>query len=426
MSRNFHGNGNATLLLDLFCAYQAKINRNINNVKRWDHALLFTGYDLYRDEVRTLAGYAPVNGMCSENKSCTIIEGLDFSAVFIIAHEMGHNLGMKHDGENGCDESCCIMSTSIGTGRTLWSSCSVQELNHLIDKLNEKNATKNCLRTTGIRRKRMPKILPGQMYTLDEQCILFHGTCWKHEIRHGEDISDVCKMIWCSNGEGIIRSAHPALEYSYCGYRMWCIEGGCKPAIPEVAIPRHGGWSEWTEGGHGSCITECIPCQVNGQLRVRRSTRLCDNPYPNNGGSYCIGDDTRGIRCQINKCNGPSIEEFATKSCTKLRDSNDPSTRNLTGEGMQYTNDLCKIWCLLSNGQIRTTSIFPDGTPCGIERYCVKGRCRKLNCNGRGIVEFSLHCPKRNRILQNGFIQSKQKHVKIAMTNATNERIQQS
>lgn len=41
-------------------------------------------------------------------------------------------MGMKHDGENGCDESCCIMSTSIGTGRTLWSSCSAQELNHFI------------------------------------------------------------------------------------------------------------------------------------------------------------------------------------------------------------------------------------------------------------------------------------------------------
>lgn len=27
-------------------------------------------------------------------------------------------------------------------------------------------------------------------------------------------------MVWCGNGEGIIRSAHPALEYSYCGYQM--------------------------------------------------------------------------------------------------------------------------------------------------------------------------------------------------------------
>lgn len=47
-------------------------------------------YDLYHNKVRTLAGYAPINGMCTEERSCTISEGLDFSAVFIVAHEMGH------------------------------------------------------------------------------------------------------------------------------------------------------------------------------------------------------------------------------------------------------------------------------------------------------------------------------------------------
>ncbi|VDO75276.1 unnamed protein product [Onchocerca flexuosa] len=90
MSRNLHANGDARLLLDLFCRYQAKINRNDKSTKRWDHALLFTGYDLYRKKDRTLAGYAPINGMCSVKNSCTISEGLDFSAAFIVAHEMGH------------------------------------------------------------------------------------------------------------------------------------------------------------------------------------------------------------------------------------------------------------------------------------------------------------------------------------------------
>ena len=52
----------------------------------------FFRYDLYRDGVKTIAGYAPVKGMCEQmqNKSCTVNEGLDFGAVFVIAHEMGH------------------------------------------------------------------------------------------------------------------------------------------------------------------------------------------------------------------------------------------------------------------------------------------------------------------------------------------------
>uniref|UniRef100_A0A1I7V706 ADAM_CR_2 domain-containing protein n=1 Tax=Loa loa TaxID=7209 RepID=A0A1I7V706_LOALO len=158
-------------------------------------------------------------------------------------------------------------------------------------------------------------------------------------------------MIWCSNGEGIIRSAHPALEYSYCGYQMWCIEGHCVPVIPEVVNLRHGGWSNWKDEGHGNCITECVPCQISGQIRVRRSTRHCDNPYPHNGGSYCIGDDTRGIRCQQDKCDGLTIKQFATKSCTKLRDNGELSTKNLTGEGMQYSADLCVSYRMNESGQ---------------------------------------------------------------------------
>ncbi|VDK83394.1 unnamed protein product [Litomosoides sigmodontis] len=97
-----------------------------------EKSLVLRRYDLYDNEVRTLAGYAPVKGMCAAEKSCTISEGVDFSAVFIVAHEMGHNMGMTHDGENGCNDSCCIMSTSTGPGRTLWSPCSARELDHFI------------------------------------------------------------------------------------------------------------------------------------------------------------------------------------------------------------------------------------------------------------------------------------------------------
>ncbi len=94
-------------LLENFCDYQNSLNpQSDDDPRHWDHALLFTGYDLYRGTLKSVAGYAPVKGMCSGIRSCTINEGLDFGAVFVITHEMGHSLGMYHDGDNGCAHFC--------------------------------------------------------------------------------------------------------------------------------------------------------------------------------------------------------------------------------------------------------------------------------------------------------------------------------
>ena len=47
------------------------------------------------------AGYAPVEGMCQKKRSCSLNLEDGFSSAFVIAHEMGHVLGMEHDGEHG-------------------------------------------------------------------------------------------------------------------------------------------------------------------------------------------------------------------------------------------------------------------------------------------------------------------------------------
>jgi hypothetical protein len=102
-----HANGEVDQLLENFCDYQNSLNpQSDDDPRHWDHALLFTGYDLYRGTLKSVAGYAPVKGMCSGIRSCTINEGLDFGAVFVITHEMGHSLGMYHDGDNGCAHFC--------------------------------------------------------------------------------------------------------------------------------------------------------------------------------------------------------------------------------------------------------------------------------------------------------------------------------
>ena len=101
-------NGETEKYLDSFCKWQMDKNpggntdkADISNDEHWDHALLLTGFNLY-DSVPALdavIGLAWVSGMCHPQYSCTINEGNNFESVFVIAHEMGHNLGMNHDGE---------------------------------------------------------------------------------------------------------------------------------------------------------------------------------------------------------------------------------------------------------------------------------------------------------------------------------------
>ncbi|KAJ8880452.1 hypothetical protein PR048_016922 [Dryococelus australis] len=88
---------------------------------------------------------ATVGGVCMEKYACVIAElgttnvfgkpypSAGFTSVYILAHEMGHNLGMHHDGsQNTCPKDGFIMSPSRGTsGETQWSSCSAEVMKKL-------------------------------------------------------------------------------------------------------------------------------------------------------------------------------------------------------------------------------------------------------------------------------------------------------
>ena len=86
--------------------------------------------------IYSILGLAWVSGMCHQEYSCTINEGNNFESVYVIAHEMGHNLGMNHDGEiaegNDCDPNRFLMSPVLGPGKVTWSTCSNQEINKFL------------------------------------------------------------------------------------------------------------------------------------------------------------------------------------------------------------------------------------------------------------------------------------------------------
>ncbi|KAK2490055.1 hypothetical protein MC885_005376, partial [Smutsia gigantea] len=83
-------NHHADQSLNSFCRWQSALIGK--NGKRHDHAILLTGFDIcsWKNEPCDTLGFAPISGMCSKYRSCTINEDTGLGLAFTIAHESGH------------------------------------------------------------------------------------------------------------------------------------------------------------------------------------------------------------------------------------------------------------------------------------------------------------------------------------------------
>uniref|UniRef100_A0A224XGC5 Putative metalloprotease n=1 Tax=Megacormus gertschi TaxID=1843536 RepID=A0A224XGC5_9SCOR len=246
--------GNIDRYLDEFCTWQGK-----RSDRNWDHAILLTGLDLYKEQGNAqknhkVLGLAWVNGMCRPKYSCTLNEGTNFEAGFVISHEMGHSLSMLHDGTgNSCDADKYIMSPKTGPGKTNWSPCSNKYIEEFI-----KSGYARCLENSGKPVSsdldfRKSSSLPGQKFTVNEQCQLALGTDYKVYLKSSPPYNNVCRELWCVKGMWAT-SAHPALEGSNCGRGKQCVQGYCQANNPTVrsrglapTTPKPNWWDQMKE-----------------------------------------------------------------------------------------------------------------------------------------------------------------------------------
>ncbi|KAI8420420.1 hypothetical protein MSG28_008914 [Choristoneura fumiferana] len=386
--------------LSNFCTWQRLENpQGDTDPLHWDHALILTGLDLYvvskNGKVSSqVVGLAPVAGMCTVTSSCTVNEGRHFESVYVVAHEIGHNLGMRHDGplaDNGCDPSAYIMSPTLGSGKITWSQCSKNYLQKFLDTVQSR-----CLLDHGNSAGQLDHsaegILPGERFDADQQCMLKYGRGSRHS--GAQSLEDICRDLHCQR-ERYTWTSHPALEGTKCGEDMYCRGGECVERAGST--PRRGAWMRWS--GWSDCASACLLDDTHAPAAtgVAVATRRCQRPRNDNGNNFCSGHDKKYQSCQAQQChNVPrmTVREFADQICRRAREV-DP---DLIGTGLQRidsddVSSACAVWCDTRGGGYKSRGwSLPDGTACSTNHpmFCISGVCQKFSCSSNADTEFSL------------------------------------
>ncbi|XP_068882689.1 A disintegrin and metalloproteinase with thrombospondin motifs 18 isoform X1 [Aphelocoma coerulescens] len=369
-------NHHADQSLNSFCQWQSALVGK--NGKRHDHAILLTGFDIcsWKNEPCDTLGFAPISGMCSKYRSCTINEDTGLGLAFTIAHESGHNFGMIHDGEgNACRKAeGNIMSPTLtgNNGVFSWSVCSRQYLNKFLS-----TAQAACLidepKQTG--QYKYPDKLPGQIYDADTQCKWQFGM--KAKLCNLSFVKDICKSLWCHKvGHRCETKFMPAAEGTACGISMWCRRGQCVRYGDHGPKPVNGQWSAWSEW------SECTRTCGGG---VTYQERHCNNPKPQYGGKFCQGSSRVYQLCNKQPCPADSLD-FRAQQCAEY---NSKPFRGWFYKWKPYTKveeeDRCKLYCTAEDFDFffAMSSKVKDGTLCSPNNYdiCIDGICEQVGCD---------------------------------------------
>ncbi|ETE64196.1 A disintegrin and metalloproteinase with thrombospondin motifs 16, partial [Ophiophagus hannah] len=395
-------NHHADHTLSSFCQWQSGLMGKDGS--RHDHAILLTGFDIcsWKNEPCDTLGFAPISGMCSKYRSCTINEDTGLGLAFTIAHESGHNFGMVHDGEgNICKKSeGNIMSPTLAghNGVFSWSACSRQ---YLYTFLSSPQSLCLADQPKPVQEYKYPEKLPGELYDATIQCKWQFGE--KAKLCMMDFKKDICKALWCHRvGRKCETKFMPAAEGSLCGYDMWCRGGQCVKYGDEGPKPIHGHWSEWSSWS--SCSRTC-----GGGISHRE--RNCSNPRPSHRGKFCEGSSRMLKLCNIQKCPLNSIS-FRAAQCAEF---NSKRFRGWHYKWKPYTQVeeqyLCKLYCIAEGFDFffSLSNKVKDGTPCSEDsrNVCIDGYTKmssKMKCSDSYLLYYymlrNFACIKEVLLLQ--------------------------